>query len=81
MRPGQGFGWWEEGKNIPEGEEGRAGVCLVHCCVPTPGTESVPGEYLWMGEKLGISRAQENQEGMVRQEAGALESPGGLAKP
>ena len=30
-------------------EESRAGVCLVHCCVLTPGTELGPSEYLWGG--------------------------------
>lgn len=51
-------------------EESRAGVCLVHCCVLTPGTESVPSEYL-AGEgeeKLGVSRAQKTQKGVRGEE-------------
>lgn len=49
-------------------EEGRAGVCLIHCCVPTPGTEVVPMNTGGGGkggrEELGVSRALEMQEGM-----------------
>lgn len=39
------------------------------------------GEGGKAGRGVGFSRAQESQEGMVREEAGASESPGGLVKP
>lgn len=57
-----------EGRAECRPREGRAGVCLVHCFVLTPGTELVPRGYLWRRrkeeEELGAPRASETQEGM-----------------